>query len=52
MHSLEEKDRRLISYSPYQPNPVGFRVDEYPLPPGANITQVHMVHRHGARYPT
>jgi len=27
-------------------------VDEYPLPPGANITQVHIIHRHGARYPT
>ncbi|KAL2856114.1 histidine phosphatase superfamily [Aspergillus pseudodeflectus] len=38
--------------SPYLSNPVGFGVDEYPLPPGANITQMHMVHRHGARYPT
>lgn len=27
-------------------------MDEYPLPPGANITQVHVIHRHGARYPT
>lgn len=34
------------------PNPSGFGVEEYPLPPGTNITQMHMVHRHGARYPT
>ena len=34
------------------PNPVGFGANEYPLPPGANITQMHMLHRHGARYPT
>ncbi|GAM43864.1 hypothetical protein TCE0_060r19023 [Talaromyces pinophilus] len=38
--------------TPYQPSPDGFGVDEYPLPPGANITQIHMVHRHGSRYPT
>lgn len=38
--------------SPYFPNPVGFGVNEYPLPAGANISQVHMVHRHGSRYPT
>jgi hypothetical protein len=25
---------------------------EYPLPPGANISQVHVLHRHGSRYPT
>jgi hypothetical protein len=25
---------------------------EYALPPCANITQVHVLHRHGARYPT
>jgi hypothetical protein len=30
----------------------GFGVDEYPLPPGANITLVNMLARHGARYPT
>lgn len=34
------------------PNPSGFGVKEYPLPAGANITQMHMVHRHGSRYPT
>lgn len=37
--------------SPYHPSP-GFGVDEYPLPPGAEIIQVQMVSRHGARYPT
>lgn len=38
--------------SSYFPNPVGFGVDEYPLPPGAEISQVHLLHRHGSRYPT
>ena len=38
--------------SSYFPNPVGFGVDEYPLPPGANISSVNVLHRHGARYPT
>ncbi|KAI9053775.1 hypothetical protein LZ554_002724 [Drepanopeziza brunnea f. sp. 'monogermtubi'] len=38
--------------SPYSPSPEGFGVSEYPLPPGANITQVHMLSRHGSRYPT
>lgn len=28
--------------SPYFPNPSGFGVNEYPLPPGANITQVQV----------
>jgi hypothetical protein len=28
--------------SPYFPNPIGFGVQEYPLPPGANITQVQV----------
>jgi hypothetical protein len=28
--------------SPYFPNPIGFGVAEYPLPPGANITQVQV----------
>lgn len=28
--------------SPYFPNPSGFGVSEYPLPPGANITQVQV----------
>ncbi|KAL2839281.1 histidine phosphatase superfamily [Aspergillus pseudoustus] len=37
--------------SPYFPNPTGFGVEEYPLPPGANITEVHVLHRHGARFP-
>lgn len=38
--------------SPYFPNPDGFGCSEYPLPPGSNITQVNLLHRHGARYPT
>lgn len=38
--------------SSYFPNPIGFGANEYPLPPGANISQVHVLHRHGARYPT
>lgn len=37
--------------SPNFPNPVGFGANEYPLPPGVNITQMHMLHRHSARYP-
>jgi hypothetical protein len=37
--------------SSYFPSP-GFGVDEYPLPAGAEIVQVQMVSRHGARYPT
>lgn len=31
---------------------MGFGADEYALPPGANISQVHLIHRHGSRYPT
>ncbi|KAL9587999.1 MAG: hypothetical protein Q9203_003182 [Teloschistes exilis] len=38
--------------SPYFPNPDGFGVQEMPLPPGASIGQVHVLHRHGSRYPT
>jgi len=38
--------------SHYFPNPDGFGVDEYSLPPGAKISQLHMLSRHGARYPT
>ncbi|KAI9726363.1 MAG: hypothetical protein M1828_001637 [Chrysothrix sp. TS-e1954] len=38
--------------SHYFPNPMGLGVDEYPLPAGANITQLHMLSRHGSRYPT
>ncbi|KAE9381660.1 phosphoglycerate mutase-like protein [Stipitochalara longipes BDJ] len=38
--------------SPYFPNPSGFGVAEYPLPPGANITHLQMLSRHGSRYPT
>ena len=38
--------------SHYFPNPDGFGVDEYSLPDNAEIVQVHMLSRHGARYPT
>ncbi|KAH0384235.1 phosphoglycerate mutase-like protein, partial [Aureobasidium melanogenum] len=38
--------------SPYFPNPSGFGVDEYSLPPGAEIVQLNMLSRHGSRYPT
>lgn len=37
--------------SPYVPSP-GFGVDEFPLPKGADVVQVQMLSRHGARYPT
>ncbi|CAK7201694.1 hypothetical protein SEUCBS139899_004403 [Sporothrix eucalyptigena] len=37
--------------SPYQPAP-GFGVQEYALPPGAEIVQLQMLSRHGSRYPT
>lgn len=43
---------KMMGYlSPYFPSP-GFGVDEYPLPAGAEIVQVQMLSRHGARYPT
>lgn len=43
---------KMMGYlSPYSPSP-GFGVDEYPIPPGADIVQVQMLSRHGARYPT
>lgn len=38
--------------SHYFPNPIGFGVKEYPLPAGAEIVQLQMLSRHGARYPT
>ncbi|KAL9097125.1 MAG: hypothetical protein Q9165_000551 [Trypethelium subeluteriae] len=38
--------------SHYFPNPDGFGVDEFALPPGANITWLNMLSRHGSRYPT
>lgn len=43
---------RMMGFlSPYSPSP-GFGVDEYPIPDGADIVQVQMLSRHGARYPT
>jgi len=38
--------------SSYFPNPIGLGANEYPLPPGANISLVNVLHRHGSRYPT
>ncbi|PYH98477.1 acid phosphatase, partial [Aspergillus ellipticus CBS 707.79] len=38
--------------SPYYPRADGFGVDEYAHPRGSNITQMHLLHRHGSRYPT
>lgn len=38
--------------SHYFPNPDGWGVDEYSLPDNASIAQLHMLHRHGSRYPT
>ena len=40
----------LLSH--YFPNPDGFGVDEFPLPKGANISYLYMLHRHGSRYST
>ncbi|KZF19204.1 phosphoglycerate mutase-like protein [Xylona heveae TC161] len=44
--------RLMGQLSHYQPAVEGFGVEEYPLPAGANITQVNVLHRHGSRYPT
>ncbi|PYH51641.1 histidine phosphatase family protein [Aspergillus niger CBS 101883] len=49
------KDRNIFHHmgilSPYYPRADGFGVDEFPRPKGSNITQMHMLHRHGSRYP-
>lgn len=36
----------------YFPNPSGFGVEEYNLAGTCNITQGHVLHRHGSRCPT
>ena len=50
------KDINIFQYmgnlSPYFPNPSDFGVAEFSLPSYCNITQVHLLHRHGSRYPT
>lgn len=52
MKSGNDSIFKMMGYlSPYSPSP-GFGVDEYPLPEGAEIVQVQMLSRHGARYPT
>ncbi|KKA31140.1 hypothetical protein TD95_000574 [Thielaviopsis punctulata] len=43
--------RLMGNLSPYTPA-AGFGVHEFPLPPGARVAQLHMLSRHGARYPT
>lgn len=52
MGSANESIFQMMGYlSPYMPSP-GFGVDEYPIPAGAEIVQLQMLSRHGARYPT
>ncbi|ATY59141.1 3-phytase A precursor [Cordyceps militaris] len=52
MQSGNQSIFRMMAFlSPYFPSP-GFGVDEYALPDGAEIVQVQMLSRHGARYPT
>lgn len=51
MEGKESIFKMMGFLTPYQPSP-GFGVDEHPLPPGAKIEQVHMLSRHGSRYPT
>jgi len=52
MQQGNESIFRMMGYlSPYSPSP-GFGVAEYPMPPDAEIVQVQMLSRHGARYPT
>lgn len=47
--SIFQLHGQLSSYfSPSQ----GFGAQEWPLPPGANISIVNVLHRHGSRYPT
>jgi hypothetical protein len=52
MSSIIWSYRLNLFNSPYFSPSEGFGVDEYPLPKGANITQMHMLQRHGARYPS
>lgn len=52
MSSKNESIFQMMGFlSPYTPSP-GFGVQEYPLPPAADIVQVQMLSRHGSRYPT
>lgn len=52
MVSGNESIFKMMGYlSPYVPSP-GFGANEFPLPPGAEILQLQMLSRHGARYPT
>ncbi|KAH6675629.1 acid phosphatase [Halenospora varia] len=48
-----ETRKRLWGHlSPYHPAIEGWGVEEFPVPIGAIITQLHTLHRHGSRYPT
>lgn len=52
MGAQNESIFQMMGYlSPYMPSP-GFGVNEWPLPAGAEIVQLQMLSRHGARYPT
>ncbi|RHZ43661.1 histidine phosphatase family protein [Aspergillus thermomutatus] len=44
--------QQMGDLSPYFSPAEGFGVNEYALPKGSKITQMHMIHRHGARYPS
>ena len=52
----EEGDRSIWSLmghlSPWGRAEEGFGVEEMGLPEGAKVKQMHLLHRHGARYPT
>ncbi|KNG90870.1 putative acid phosphatase [Aspergillus nomiae NRRL 13137] len=43
---------KMGPWSPYYLSEDSFGVDEYPCPVGSNITQMHLLHRHGSRYPS
>lgn len=52
MGAQNESIFQMMGYlSPYTPSP-GFGVNEWPMPAGAEIVQLQMLSRHGARYPT
>lgn len=52
MGAQNESIFQMMGYlSPYMPAP-GFGVNEWPMPDGAEIVQLQMLSRHGARYPT
>ncbi|RAL04804.1 histidine phosphatase family protein [Aspergillus ibericus CBS 121593] len=54
IHGGENRNifHHMGNLSPYYPRADGFGVDEYVRPKGSNITQMHLLHRHGSRYPS